>query len=65
MASSADTLAPAGIGWEAAMNNAAEILASLTQRKMTNYTVWGEKAAAAQAWIAYAREITMHARAVQ
>jgi hypothetical protein len=64
MAPGADNLAPAGISWEVAMKNAAEILQEMSRHKI-NVTLWPTQSAAAQAWIAYAREITMHARAAQ
>jgi hypothetical protein len=64
MARSADNLSPAGISWERAMNNAAEILQEMSRHKI-NVTMWPSQSAAAQAWIAYAREITMHARGTQ
>ena len=60
---SADTLSPAGINWETAMGNAAKILQTIEERSLGSN--WALRSAAAQAWIAYAREITMHARAVQ
>ena len=65
MSSSGDTLAPSGINWEQAMSNAARILSEI---KSENKWVMGSpeftsmRAAHAQAWIAFAREITMHAR---
>jgi hypothetical protein len=63
MAMSPDPLAPAGITWEEAMNNAAEHLKSVGQaHRLASPDV---KAALAQAWISYAREITMHTRAAQ
>jgi hypothetical protein len=66
MATSADSLKPGGISWEEAMENAAAILGQLKPpSKWTQFAAWQEKSGAAQAWIAYAREITMHARATQ
>jgi hypothetical protein len=60
------SLTPGGISWEEAMENAAEILRQLARHgKWTQIDAWGEYSAAAQAWIAYAREITMHTRATQ
>lgn len=60
---SADTFAPAGISWEQAMTNAAEFLRKM--QKPAKLAPPDILCAEAQAWIAYAREITLHARAVQ
>ena len=67
MTSSADTSAPAGITWELAMENAAQILSGLStkQPKMGNPEWWSARSSQAQAWIAFARELTMHARAAR
>ena len=63
MPNPADTLAPANINWEQAMVNAAEVLTNLkTRPKAWNPEAYSAQASLAQAWIAYAREITMHAR---
>ncbi len=62
MTSPAETLTPAGITWEKAMTEAGEILCALPK----NPKQWDSfNIAAAQAWIAFAREVTMHARATQ
>jgi len=65
MATSADTLAPAGITWEQAMENAAEVLKGKWMRPGKAGLGTTYESVVAQAWIAYAREITMHARATQ
>jgi len=68
MATSGDSLAPAGITWEQAMSNAAEVLQNPNLKprpKLGNPEWYGALASLSQAWIAYAREITMHARATQ
>ena len=62
---SADTLSPAGINWETAMSNAAQVLEFMKDKRGVGQIGYAHAAAVAQAWIAYAREITMHARAVQ
>jgi hypothetical protein len=62
-----DTVAPAGITWESAMARAGEILIALPEKSKFSVTpdVRSSRAALAQAWIAFARELTMHARAAQ
>jgi len=61
-----DQLAPAGITWEVAMTNAAEILSALPHKpKMGSPDWWAARSGQAQAWIAFARELTMHSRAEQ
>ena len=69
MATSPDTLSPGGINWETAMENAVRFLEPVTpygKKFMVQSTeMAGVHASMAQAWIAYAREITMHARATQ
>jgi hypothetical protein len=61
-----DTFATAGITWEMAMANAGKILSDLPEKpKMGNPEWWSARSAQAQAWIAFARELTMHARATQ
>jgi hypothetical protein len=63
-----DTSAPAGITWEAAMENAGVILADLKveRPKMGPPSEWySARSSQAQAWIAFARELTMHTRATQ
>jgi hypothetical protein len=68
--SPSETPAPSGITWEMAMNNAASILSDLklegsTRANRTN-PVWSSaRTGQAQAWIAFARELTMHERAVR
>jgi hypothetical protein len=61
VAASVDDLAPAGINWQTAMENAALQLREADKHK--NVSVKSDLASVAQAWIAYAREITMHAGA--
>ena len=71
MTASANKLAPAEIDWLTAMTAAARILREVNDAKQRNKrhpndTTWlSANSAVAQAWIAYAREITMHARATQ
>jgi hypothetical protein len=62
MPMSADTPAPAGITWDEAMANAAGLLKDIG--KGPRLATPEFKAQLAQAWVAYARELTMHARAV-
>jgi hypothetical protein len=61
------TFTTAGITWETAMKNAGEILASLPEKPKFGPAPdwWSMRIAAAQAWIAFARELTMHTRASQ
>ncbi len=65
--SPSETPAPSGITWEMAMNNAAYILSDLKieRPKVMNPEGWSARTGQAQAWIAFARELTMHARAMQ
>jgi len=68
MASPVDTLTVSGINWSQAMENAVQVLVrgdELSHRKMMNVEFLAANASLAQAWIALAREITMHARAAQ
>jgi len=66
MITSPNTLAPGGIDWQTAMTRAAEVLRSMNPHiKFNEYGPYSAKASIAQAWIAFAREITMHARSVQ
>lgn len=62
-----ELLAPAGITWEMAMTKAGEILADLPHKtpKFGLPEFWSSRSAQAQAWIAFAREITMHTRATK
>jgi len=63
-----DPLAPAGITWEMAMTNAGEILSSVDRPKKVSakgIEWWTVHASLAQAWIGFARELTMHTRAGQ
>jgi hypothetical protein len=61
-----DTFTAAGITWEMAMANAARILTDLPEKpKMGNTDWWAARSAQAQAWIAFARELTMHTRATR
>jgi hypothetical protein len=65
----ADPLAPAGITWEIAMTRAAELLA-MVDGDMPLFSpkqqgLWTTVPQHAQAWIAFARELTMHTRAGQ
>jgi hypothetical protein len=62
-----ETPAPSGITWEMAMNNAAVILSDMKveRPKVANAEWWSARSGQAQAWIAFARELTMHARATQ
>ncbi|MBO0883331.1 MAG: hypothetical protein J2P17_23945 [Mycobacterium sp.] len=53
--------APAGVTWDEAMNTAAEILKGLGKGSRLSTPEF--KAQLAQAWVAYARELTMRARA--
>jgi hypothetical protein len=57
----------AGITWELAMENAGLILADIPVKQPfrgAQYNFQSSRAAVAQAWIAFARELTMHGRAV-
>jgi hypothetical protein len=65
MTSPADTPIPAGITWAMAMTKAGEILSSLPERPKKPQAWDSYAVGAAQAWIAFARELTMHARAAQ
>jgi len=68
MTSPADTLTVRGISWTQAMENAVRVLArgdEYSNRKVLLSEYISANAALAQAWIAVAREITMHARATQ
>lgn len=64
-------LSAAGITWEMAMAKAGQMLAALpTETKMSpagqdrpEYV--NARVSAAQAWIAFARELTMHGRAIR
>jgi hypothetical protein len=68
-------LAPAGITWEMAMAKAGEMLATLPTdlatatmraRKIVDAPEYvNARASAAQAWISFARELTMHGRATR
>jgi hypothetical protein len=67
-------LLPAGITWEMAMARAGQILASLpTDPKAMGKAMQvvdrpefvGARVSMAQAWIAFARELTMHGRAIR
>ena len=61
-------LSPGGITWEMAMNNAGKILTSLPMpgkfMQRSNDTVTASTSLA-QAWIAFARELTMHGRVIR
>jgi hypothetical protein len=67
----ADPMTPAGITWEKAMSNAGEILSELQGKSKKggwaagSAELWSSRSSYAQAWIAFARELTMHARAGQ
>jgi hypothetical protein len=65
--SPSETPAPSGITWEMAMHNAAYILSDLKLEGPTraNPVWWSARTGQAQAWIAFARELTMHERAVR
>jgi hypothetical protein len=70
MASPVDTLTVSGISWSQAMENAVQALARsdrYTGENMMKQAAFIQYVQAnsslAQAWIAVAREITMHARA--
>lgn len=68
MASSVDSLTVSGISWSQAMENAARVLVrgdEYSDKKVMNIEFIAANASLAQAWIALAREITMHARAAQ
>jgi hypothetical protein len=61
-----EPFATAGITWEMAMDNAAVILNDLKLRpKMAGADWYSARSAQAQAWIAFARELTMHERATR
>lgn len=61
-----ETSEPAGITWEMAMENAGKILSDLPEKpKLGNPEWWAARSGQAQAWIAFARELTMHGRATQ
>jgi len=69
MMTPADPLAPGGITWEIAMTRAAELL-TLVDGEIPIFSpkqgaLWTMVPPHAQAWIAFARELTMHTRAVQ
>ena len=56
-------LSPGGITWEMAMGNAGEILAKVPHEgKMMNPAFVTARTSLAQAWISFARELTMHGR---
>lgn len=58
------TSTPGGITWEMAMTKAGEILSVMPKKwSVASPEVTSSRAAQAQAWIAYARELTMHDRA--
>jgi len=59
--------APSQITWEMAMNNAAYILSDLKVQapKLGNPEWYSARASLAQAWIAFARELTMHSRVIR
>jgi hypothetical protein len=65
--SPSETPAPSGITWEMAMNNAAYILSDLKLEgpRQGNAVLWSTRTGQAQAWIAFARELTMHERVVR
>jgi hypothetical protein len=63
-----DTLTVQDISWTRAMENAVRVLVrgdEYSNRKIQQYEYISANAALAQAWVAVAREITMHARAAQ
>jgi hypothetical protein len=59
------TLTPAGITWPMAMTKAGEFLSSLAESPKKPQAWDSYAVGAAQAWIAFARELTMHARAAK
>jgi len=61
--SSVDTLAPGGIDWETAMTSASGFLQRINNPNKRISGGYEFYAASAQAWVTFAREITMHARA--
>ena len=66
--SSVDTLTVQGISWTQAMENAVRVLVrgdEYSDRKVLQSDYISANAALAQAWVAVAREITMHAKAAQ
>jgi hypothetical protein len=68
MTSPVDSLAVNDITWVKAMESAARVLVradEYSNRKALQYEYISSQASLAQAWIALAREITMHARAAQ
>jgi len=68
VAGSVDTLTVSGISWSQAMENAVRVLRrgnEYSDKRMMNIEFVATNASLAQAWIALAREITMHARAAE
>ena len=68
MAGSVDTLTVSDISWSQAMENAVRVLRrgdEYSDRRLQQYEYVTANASLAQAWIALAREITMHARAAE
>jgi hypothetical protein len=68
MAGSVDTLTVSDISWSQAMEHAVRVLRrgdEESDKRSQQYAYVSANASLAQAWIALAREITMHARAAE
>ena len=68
MSAGANPSLPGGVTWQMAMERAVAAIQSaeaLASKKMSRSEFTQQYASVAQAWISYARELTMHARAGQ